>query len=214
MASSRARLQQRSPSEYSLGDIQIDASKREIRFPCKVLHQELPIEYLLVHETGKDHETILTTTISPLDLQVALLLANFSPGTTGLFAKLPKTEPVPFAETRPALPGAHRVQIRAEWKTDGKTQTSALSQWFQNSDLRTPPADLDAWIFNGSKIDERGFVAESEGSFIAVYADPNALFNSPATGNHRDDLWISLPKNVPPEGTPVTLIISPAPSKP
>lgn len=211
MSAAQSRIQKVSPSTYSLGTIQIDAAKREIRFPCTVLHQQIPIEYILVHETGKDHETILTTAVTPIDLQVALLLANYTPGSIGLFAKLPKAEPLPFKEKEPATPGAHRTSITAEWEIEGKKHSSPLSQWIQNSDLRVPPPDLDTWIFNGSKIDDRGFVAESEGSFIAVYADPNALFNSPAAGNHRDDIWISLPANIPPEGTAVTLVMIPAP---
>jgi len=214
MAATQKRLNKVSATEYTLGEIQINASSREVRVPCVVLHQQLPIEYTLVHETGKDHETILTTAVSPLDLQVAMLLANYTPGTTGLFALLPKEEPLPFAETAPTTPDGHRVSLTVEWKnSDGKTQTAPLAQWYQNSDTRQPP-DIDFWIFNGSKIDERGFIAESEGSFISVYADANALFNSPAAGNHRDDLWISLPKNIPPETTAVTLIIAPFQPKP
>lgn len=209
MAAAQKRLSLVEGTRYTLGEIQLDAATREVRVPCIVLHQQLPIEYTLVHETGKDHETILTTAVSPFDLQVAMLLANYTPGTTGLFDLLPKDEPKPFAETAPATPDGHRVFLTVEWQdTDGKTQTAPLSQWYQNSDTRQPP-DIDFWIFNGSKVDERGFVAESEGSFISVYADANALFNSPAAGNHRDDLWISLPKNIPPEETAVTLIITP-----
>ena len=211
MADAQKRLKKLSDSRYQLGEILIDAAKRELRLPCKVLHQQIPIEYVLVHETGKDHETILTTAVSPLDLQVALLLANYTPGSTGLFAKLPGDEPLPFPEQPPKAAGAHRVQLTAEWQQDGEKKTSPLSQWVQNSDRRVPPSDLDVWLFTGSKIDNRGFVAEAEGSLVAVYADANAVFNSPAAGNHRDDIWISLPKNIPTEGTALTLIISPAP---
>ena len=211
MADAQKRLKKLSATSYQLGEIVIDAAKRELRLPCKVLHQQIPIEYVLVHETGKDHETILTTAVSPLDLQVALLLANYTPGSTGLFAKLPGNEPLPFPEQPPKTAGAHRVQLTAEWQQDGEKKTSPLSQWVQNSDRRVPPSDLDVWLFTGSKIDNRGFVAEAEGSLVAVYADANAVFNSPAAGNHRDDIWISLPKNIPAEGTAVTLIISPAP---
>ncbi len=210
MASAQKRLQQQSDGTYTLGDIRIDAAKREVRLPCKVLHRELPIEYLLVHETGKDHETVLTTAVSPLDLQVALLLANYTPGSTGLFAKLPKGEPRPFPETAPKTPEGHRVQLHVEWQAERETKSAPLVQWYQNSDTRQPPPDLDAWLFTGSQIKEGGFVAESEGSFVAVYADANALFNTPVSGNHRDDIWISLPKNIPPEETLVTLVISPA----
>ncbi len=217
-AAAQSRLIKKSATDYELGEIKINAATREIRVPCTVLHRQLPLEYLLVHETGKDHETILTTAVSPLDLQVAMLLANYSPGSSGLFTLLPKDEPVPFPETAPAVADAHRVTITVEWKnTKDQAQSAPLALWYQNSDTRQPPA-IDFWVFNGSRIDEHGFVAESEGSFISVYADPNALFNSPAAGNHRDDLWISLPENVPPERTPVSLIIAPyqpkaAPSK-
>ncbi len=211
IAEAQKRLEKIADGTFALGGIRIDAAKREVRVPCQILHRELPIEYLLVHETGKDHETVLTTAVSALDLQVALLLAHYSPGSTGLFAKLPKTEPQPFPETAPKTPGAHRVQLTVEWEADGKKHTAPLSQWYQNSDTRKPPPDLDVWLFTGSKIDERGFVAETEGSFVAVYADANALFTPPAAGNHLDDIWISLPKNIPPEETPVTLVITPAP---
>lgn len=71
-------------------------------------------------------------------------------------------------------------------------------------------ADLDTWVFNGSYIDERGFIAQHEGSIIGAWLDRGAIINSPAKGNWRDDLWISLPDNVPEEGTPVTIIITPA----
>jgi hypothetical protein len=40
--------------------------------------------------------------------------------------------------------------------------------------------------------------------------NPQAVINSPAKGNQRDDLWISMPANIPAEGTKVTLIITPA----
>jgi hypothetical protein len=90
-----------------------------------------------------------------------------------------------------------------------ETKNASLSQWVQNADVRQPPPDLDTWIFNGSSIDERGFIAQHEGSIIGIWLDRGAIFNSPAEGNWRDDLWISLPANIPDEGTPVTLIITP-----
>jgi hypothetical protein len=79
----------------------------------------------------------------------------------------------------------------------------------QNAETRQPPADLDHWIFNGSYIDERGFIAQQEGSIIAVWLDRGALFNSPAEGNWEDQRWLSMPKNIPEKGTEVTLIIQP-----
>jgi hypothetical protein len=165
---------------------------------------------MLTTDTGKTHETVLTTTISPTAIQVAMLLVNYQPATEGLLAKVPQEErPKIWKEEPPKLKGANRVKIAVEWKVGAETKKSPLSQWVQNADVRKPPPDLDTWIFNGSYIDERGFIAQHEGSIIGVWLDRGAIFNSPAEGNWRDDLWISLPANIPDEGTPVTLIITP-----
>lgn len=212
----RKLLKEVSPGVYDLNGIQIKAATRELRIPCSVLHQKLPIEYALVHETGeKVHETILETKVRPIQVQLALLLANYQPGTQGLLDKLePKDErPYKDADTQPATPGANRLAIHVEWKDGDKTKRVPLSDFIQNIDTRQTPPDLDTWIFNGSIIDHDGFNAEMTGSIISTYVDRQAIINSAAKGNHRDELWISMPANIPAEETKVTLIITPAASK-
>lgn len=207
-------LKETAPGIYDLNGIQITAATRELRIPCSILHQKLPIEYALCHETGeKVHETILQTTVKPIQLQLALLLANYQPGTKGILDNLDPKEERPYPEkdeTSPATPGANRLHIRCEWKEGDKTHNVPLSDFIQNIDERKTPPDLDTWIFNGSRIDAEGFVAEITGSIISTYVDRTAIINSPAKGNHRDDLWISMPANIPAEETKVTLIITPA----
>jgi len=199
---------------YDLNGIQITAATRELRIPCSILHQKLPIEYALVHETGeKVHETILQTTVKPIQVQLALLLANYQPATKGILDKLDPKEERPYAEkdeTSPTTAGANRLHIRCEWKDGDKTHNVPLSDFIQNIDERKTPPDLDTWIFNGSEIDAGGFTAEQTGSIISTYVDRHAIINSPAKGNHRDDLWISMPANIPAEETKVTLVITPA----
>ncbi len=206
-------LKQTAPGLYELNGIQINAATREIRIPCEVLHQKLPIEYALCNDTGeKLHETILQTTVRPVQVQLALLLASYQPGTKGLLDKLdPKAErPYKTPDTEPKTPGANRLSIHVEWKNGDKALQVPLSDFIQNSDTRKTPPDLDTWIFNGSIIDHDGFNAEMTGSIIATYIDRQAIIISGAKGNERDDLWISMPTNVPPEGTKTTLIITPA----
>lgn len=207
-------LKQISPGLFDLNGIQINAATRELRIPCSVLHQKLPIEYALCHETGeKVHETILQTAVRPVEIQLALLLANYQPATQGLLDKLASKEERPYPateETTPATPGANLLAIHCEWMQDGKTTRVPLSDFIQDSDTRKSPPDLDTWIFNGSRIDKEGFVAEMTGSIISTYVDRTAIINSSARGNHRDELWISMPDNIPPEDTKVTLIITPA----
>jgi hypothetical protein len=206
-------LKEVSPGVYDLNGIQINAATRELRIPCNVLHQKLPIEYALVHDTGeKVHETVLQTAVRPIQIQLALLLANYQPGTKGLLDKLdPKDErPYKDKDTEPATPGANRLAIHVEWQDGDKTKRVPLSDFIQNIDTRKTPPDLDTWIFNGSIIDQDGFNAEMTGSIISTYVDRQAIINSAAKGNHRDELWISMPDNIPAEETQVTLIITPA----
>lgn len=211
LAEAQQRLKKLSATEYDLDGIRINAATREIRIPTKVELKQAPLEYMLVTETGKTHESVLTTSVSPTAIQVALLLANYQAATEGILAKVPEEQrPKSWKDEAPAKPGANRLKLTCEWKVGEKTETAPLSTWFQNIETRKPPADLDSWVFNGSTMDERGFVAQQDGSIIALWIDRDALINSSAEGNWRDDLWISLPANIPTEGTPVTLIISPA----
>ncbi len=211
MAAAQQRIKKLSATEYELDGIKINAATREVRIPTQIRLKQAPLEYMLTTETGKTHETVLTTAVTPTAIQVAMLLVNYQPATEGLLTKVPAEErPKIWKEEPPKNKGANRVKITVEWKAGTETKTSPLSQWVQNADVRKPPPDLDTWIFNGSYIDERGFIGQHEGSIIAVWLDRGAIFNSPAEGNWRDDLWISLPANIPGEGTPVTLIITPA----
>lgn len=207
----RHKLRKLSSAEYDLAGIHINASTREIRFPAQVCLKKAPIEYMLTTDTGKTHETVLTTTIQPTALQVALLLASYEAATEGLLKEVPEEEkPKIWKEEPPKTPGANRLKIDVEWKTGDQVKKAPLKLMVQSVDTRKPPPDLDTWVFNGSYIDERGFIAQHEGSIIAVWLDRGAIINSAAKGNWRDDLWISLPDNIPDETTPVTIIITPA----
>lgn len=211
MSEAQQRLKKISETEYDLDGIKINAATHEVRIPSQVCLQKAPIEYMLTTDTGKTHETVLTTTVSAISVQMAMLLADYQPATEGLLTQVPQEErPKIWKEEPPKKSGGNRVKISVEWKADQDVKKVPLSQWVQNVDTRQPPEDLDTWIFNGSYIDERGFIAQHEGSIIGVWLDRGAIFNSPAKGNWRDDLWISMPANIPAEGTPVTLIVTPA----
>jgi hypothetical protein len=210
LAEAQQRLKKISATEYDLDGIRINAVTREVRVPTIVNIKKAPIEYMLVHETGKTHESVLTTKVSPTSVQVALLLANYQPATEGLLAKVPEAErPKIWKEEPPAKPGGNRVVLTVEWKVGDETKRAPFSDWVQNIETRKSPPDLETWIFNGSYIDERGFVAQADGSIIGMWLDRGAIVSSPALGSWRDDLWISQPANIPDEGTPVTLIFSP-----
>ena len=208
-AAAKERIKEIAPGEFEIGGITIKAKTREIRVPTAVQLKKAPVEYMLVTETGKTHESVLVTKVTPADFQLALLLANFQPGTEGLANKDLPPDIKPVTPVAPQTPGAHRVTLTVEWSENGAVKRAPLSDWLLNINERKPPPDLGVWIFNGSRFDERGFVAAQEGSFIAVWLDQNAIINSPAKGNWDDALWISNPAAIPDEGTAVTLIIAP-----
>lgn len=210
LAEAQQRLKKISDTEYDLDGIRINAATREVRIPTIVNIKKAPVEYMLVHETGKTHESVLSTTIKPTSIQVALLLANYQPATEGMLTHVPEAErPKIWKEEPPAKPRGNRVALTVEWKVGSETKRAKFSDWVQNGETRKSPPDLDTWIFNGSYIDERGFAAQAEGSIVGIWLDRVAIINSPADGNWRDELWISQPKNIPDEGTPVTLIVTP-----
>lgn len=207
------KLKKISGTEYELDGIHINAQTREIRIPAQVNLKKAPVEYMLVHETGKTHESVLSTAVSPTSIQVALLLANYTPASEGILEQVPESErPKSWKITAPARPHGNRVVATVEWKDSGQIKRQPLSQWYQNADTRKPPPDVESWVFNGSYIDERGFLAQHDGSIISTWLDQGAILNSPAKGNWQDELWISLPANIPAEGTPVTLILTPDPA--
>jgi hypothetical protein len=211
LAEAQQRLKKISATEYDLDGIRINASTSEVRIPAQTRLKKAPIEYLLTTDTGKTHETVFTTSLPATAIQVALLLANYQPATEGLLTHVPEAErPKIWKEEPPKGKDGNRMKIMVAWMVGKETKIAPLSQMMQNSDIRKPPVDLETWIFNGSYIDERGFVAQQEGSIIGAWLDRGAIINSPAKGNWRDDLWISMPENIPEEGTPVTIIITPA----
>nr|MCU0751014.1 hypothetical protein [Akkermansiaceae bacterium] len=50
-------------NRFRIGDITFDQKTREVRFPCKVNMTDGLLEYLLVHQNGKVHESLFVTEI-------------------------------------------------------------------------------------------------------------------------------------------------------
>ena len=63
---------------YRVGEVTVDARLRVAAFPAKVNQIIGLIEYALVTEQGKTHESFLSTKIKPGDLHIALLLLGAS----------------------------------------------------------------------------------------------------------------------------------------
>ena len=114
----KTRIKKAGPTEYTLGDIQFSSATHEIRVPATMNMTEGILEYALVHENGKTHESLLRTKVSPTELNVALLLCNYEPHIKEAAQFL--EEPRPETKAKMALPmereGANRVLLTVEWK--------------------------------------------------------------------------------------------------
>jgi hypothetical protein len=64
------------------------------------------------------------------------------------------------------------------------------------------------FTFTGSRIWQGKFLAQMDGSIIALITDPDALFNNPREHRDADEAWVVRPQDVPPLGTAMELSIT------
>lgn len=207
----KSLLKQTGESTYELGGLKLNGATREIRVPCRINMNEGVVEYALVTETGKTHESLLKTTEKPYDLQIALLLCRYEPHAGELIKMLsnPQPEQLALAEKKMERPGANRVQLSVEWTDkDGKTQTAPVGDWIHDK-RENKSLDIPYWIFNGADVGDGIFSAELDGSFISVHFDLVGIIGSTAKWTGKDDNWELETSRIPPVDSPVTLVITP-----
>jgi hypothetical protein len=177
-------------SIFRLGQIVGDRKSRTLSIPVKLNAREGLIEYALVTTTGKVHEALLSTEVSPSQIQVAALLLGLAPQKSG----------------EPGNP----VSLELEWETNGPRRILSLGEMVAPAkggpETRSPmPLGGGDWIFQGSVLDAQGFAAEREGSVISLIGDAAALI-----GNPKADAGLNYyphPPALPPSGLPLTLRI-------
>ncbi len=199
-------------SRHELNGITFNADTRAITLPCKVNMTEGLLEYALVHEAGKVHESFLSTVVSPYDLNVVLLLLNYKAGTA-FFDHSDKKAGAVLVKN-PKIDPAANLLVTLDWKdTAGRPRTARLESLLLNVEKKAPVTE-GPFVYTGSMVLDDGlFMAKDTGSILALYADAAALINNPREGNDNDDIWVTDNSKAPPKGTPVTLTLSPSPAK-
>lgn len=196
-------------NRYRIGKVEFDQKTREIRFPAKVNMTEGLLEFLVVHENGKVHESLLTTAISATHLNVVFTLLRY-PASAELYALVAPSGGLSneFPKVPEDIKAGARVRIEFEWKEDGKTRRQSASEWIRNAHTnKTMPSG--PWVYGGSEVFDGKFVPESTGDLIAIFIARSAMINFPGDDNSDDEVWLPYPKRVPAEGTEVTVILSP-----
>ena len=189
---------------YRIGEIEFDAKSREIRFPVTVnMREGGPIEYILVNEKGKVHESIFTTSISPTNLQIAMKLLRFKAGRGDVFNRLLAPE---VLEKEGGIEADRGDSVSFTFQAEGDGKAVPAYEFVidgESAEAMKP----GGWIYTGSVVDEGTFMAEAEGSIIAIYLDELALFNMTRVGADLDDRWGTRTSKIPEIGTKGILTI-------
>lgn len=176
-------------NELKLGEVRVDAAARAISFPAAVNQRLGAVEYWLVHETGKVHESIFRTSVGAKEIHAAALLFSETGTNTGSAGKLKvKT-------------------IEVSWMEDGKEVRFNAAELIL--DLKKKRAVRETkWAYRGSRLVDGVFLAERDGSLIAIMEDRDALINQDTPDASDDKNWEPIAEKLPGIGTAVTVKMS------
>ena len=205
-------------NRFKVGEVEFDKATRVIRFPATLNQREGLLEYVVVHDKGKVHESLLRTAINPTHLNIALKLLRYQ-SSPELFPLRDEGHPTGLFPTVDAkTKAAARVEIRMLWKDDAAEHSATVNEMVTNT-KNDKPMPAGPWVYGGSLVDQGRFVAEMTGDIVAILTNEVSIFNYAGTSNKQGDNygdWFALTKRIPAIGTPVTVEIRPwvAVSKP
>lgn len=158
-------------------------SERKILIPVKVNMCEGPVEYILVHDSGKTHESLFKTSIRGGDLNAALLLL------------LPKKKLSPEKALH-----SYKIDVKVMTQTKNGTPVKiAADSWVMN-DVLAKPMKAGVWGYQGSRMEGNVYVANRDGSLIAIREDIYSVIGNPRPERIQDDIWRSkIPPPLKPE---------------
>lgn len=182
---------------FEFGGVKIEKSKKAVSIPAISNQINGLVEYGLVHEDGKIHESLFRTKISPQVFHTSLLLLKFEPVNSffdNLWSENPKE--IDYSD--------HCFDIVVFWELNGTNYRSSIEELSINQ-TRKSSVTQKSFIFTGSRMVEGTFIAESTGSILAIYADDNAILNNSHYDSTNDDVWIANKKKMPPLEFPVSI---------
>lgn len=179
-------IQKKGENVYVLKDIVIDTDNRTVSFPCTVNMSSGLIEVVLCRPEGKVHESLLTTQVTPLEFQTALLLLGLNP-VNEIQENQPESEkrtPYKTSET----PG-DSVIVFLETEKDGEAVKKRIGNYIYNEQKKSV-LEPSTWLFRGAVTMVDDFVVlDPEVSMIVTYHDPVALMELNAGSKYNDELF-------------------------
>jgi len=185
---------------YDFGGIIIDQNDLSFSFEAKCNQISGLVEYALVHENGKTHESLFTTKIAPRLIHACFLLLKQKPDNFLL-----KKEK--FSEQEISALRKKSLETWVKWDENGSSCRKSLTSMTLN-DLSKQTLKGKSFVFTGSKVVEGDYLAQMDGSIIAIYQDARAVINAIDELSSNDDVWLPNEVNLPPLGKNVWISIN------
>lgn len=190
-------IKQIEPGVFQLGQVRLDKNTRIIQFPGTINMTQGLIEYVVVHGSGKIHESLVKTEAEPYHVHLAVLLLS----NKNARSATPLAPPSPTA-----ISSKLNVRIWLTWKQNNEELRFPAEDLILN--LRTKKTmDRGPWRYIGSRLIDGTFLAQRDGSLIAVIDDPDALVDNARPGSEDDENWQIENARLPNAGTPVAISI-------
>ena len=156
-----------SDEEYRLGKLSFNPKTREIWFPCRVNQNEVVLEFAICDEfRGKLHESLLSTKVTPFEIQIAMKLLRWEPSGRDIYRKF-NEQGRPIGVLKDDGKGRMAILIRHKGK-EGKEITEPLGNWVHNATTKEVVGP-GSWTYTGSKVVDGYFLAAEDGAIAAVY---------------------------------------------
>jgi len=187
------------PREFAPG-VRIDWTEHTVEVDARVVLREGLIELFACTPGTREYESIVVVRGSPTHVYQAMGLVGLEPGS-----------PVRYDEKLQRLlpPTGQALDILVRYRKAGAERTVSGRRWLMDVEKRRPPKSLP-WVFAGSRVLGDGRLgAENDGTVVCVVDFDTALIAVGACHTADDAaLWLAAnTKEIPPVGTPCTLLI-------
>ena len=107
-------------------------------------------------------------------------------------------------EGDPHLPKGDPVELWVEWERGEQIIRHRAEEMVWNA-MTKQPMQQTHWVFTGARVIRNQFTAQLFHNIIAVYRDPDSIFNHPLPGGTDDRTYRVNTDVVPAKATPVRI---------
>ncbi|NQU49670.1 MAG: hypothetical protein HQ519_13550 [Planctomycetes bacterium] len=213
-------------AELAQNGVHLDMQRKLIEVNAEVCQDREPLEYLLVAQNGKDHESLLkSNSVSAQALNTAMLLLGAEAGKN---VEYKEVDPPPTQEEFEAGASLYEVSppsgsgfyLYVAWQ--GTNADGEAEQYFYRAEdlivnvAGDRPYQRGKWIYLGSRFirphkdAEEFFAAEGEGNLISVcyFSPANQLLTGADPEADNQYIWYPNMFLLPEIGTKVQFLIS------